>query len=57
MPLLRNNRAFVELNIVSYMGAPFHVGAPDISMGAICAVDRHEGRWSKDEVAIILLAT
>lgn len=57
MPLLRNNRAFVELNIVSYMGAPVHVGAPDISMGAICAVDRHEGRWSKDEVAIILLAT
>jgi GAF domain-containing protein len=41
---------------VSYMGAPVHGDVPDISTGAICVVDRHERRWSEDEVAIILLA-
>ena len=56
MPLLRDNRAFAELNIVSYLGAPVHGDEPDISTGAICVVDRHERRWSEDEVAIILLA-
>jgi GAF domain-containing protein len=55
-PLLWDNRAFAELNIVAYLGAPIHEGSADISTGAICAVDRHERQWTEDEVAIILLA-
>jgi GAF domain-containing protein len=55
-PLLRDNRAFAELNIVSYLGAPVHANESDVSTGTICAVDQKERHWSEDDVAIIVLA-
>ena len=55
-PLLRENRAFAELNIVSYMGAPIHLDQSDVPTGALCAVDQHERRWNEDEIAILVIA-
>ena len=55
-PLLRDNRAFAELNIVSYLGAPIHDAQNGHSMGTICAVDQHQRLWEENEIAVMVKA-
>jgi GAF domain-containing protein len=55
-PLLRESRAFAELNIVAYMGAPIHFDEVYAPTGAICAVNHRERHWNEDEIATILMA-
>lgn len=51
-PLLRGNRAVSELNIAAYLGAPVHRPA-GTAIGAICAVEFHQRRWSEAEIRFV----
>ncbi|MEP1935061.1 MAG: GAF domain-containing protein [Paracoccaceae bacterium] len=53
-PLLRQNKAFPELGVTSYVGAPIHEGGNPV--GAVCAVELKQRRWSKDEVDLMVAA-
>lgn len=51
-PLMRGNRAVSELNVAAYIGAPVHV-PPGTPIGAICALEFHQRRWSENDVRFI----
>ena len=54
-PLLKDNLAFAELNVVAYLGAPIHV-ADGSAMGAICALQNSRRRWHEEDISFILSA-
>lgn len=51
-PLLRGNRAVTELNVAAYIGVPIHA-QPGKAMGALCAVEFHQRRWTEEDVTLI----
>ena len=53
-PLLRDNKAFPELGITSYVGAPIH--DENKPVGAICAIELKQRRWMTEEVDLMVMA-
>ena len=54
-PLLKENLAFAELGIASYLGAPVHTDE-GVAVGALCAIDLRKRRWTEREKAIVCSA-
>lgn len=54
-PLLKGNLAFAELGVVAYLGAPVRQ-RDGKAVGAICALERCQRRWSDKDVELIMLA-
>ena len=52
---LTSNKAIPEFGIGAYLGAPIHVQEHK-AMGAICALEFHERRWSSEDIRIIMAA-
>ena len=54
-PLLKGNRAVSELSLAAYLGAPVH-DADGKALGAICAFETRQRRWSEQEISYVLTA-
>ena len=54
-PLLKNSIVISELLIAAYIGAPIHVQEGK-AIGAICALERHQRRWSSSDIELITKA-
>lgn len=51
-PLVRDNLAIRDLNVVAYLGIP--VTAPDgTALGALCAIESQPRAWSKDDISVL----
>ena len=51
-PLVRDNLAIPELNVIAYLGVPF--SSPDGTiLGALCAIDTKPRTWSKVDVNVL----
>jgi GAF domain-containing protein len=51
-PLLRDNPAIVERDLIAYAGIPL-VDADDNVLGVLCAIDNKPRRWREDDVATL----
>ncbi len=51
-PLVRDNLAIRDLNVVAYLGAPIF-GADGTPLGALCVIDGSPRDWSDEEVRIL----
>jgi len=49
-PLVRDNLAIRDLNVVAYLGIPV-TGPDDTALGALCAIDSKPRAWSTDEIS------
>jgi len=52
-PLLQANPVIPEFGLGAYLGAPIHVQEGK-AMGALCALEFHERRWTSDDIRLIL---
>jgi PAS domain S-box-containing protein len=51
-PLVKDNRAVADLNVVAYAGVPL-VTAGGFALGSLCAIDHKPREWTDDEVGIL----
>ena len=51
-PLLANNLAVRDLNVVAYAGQPIKAGGDKV-IGSLCAIDGHPRSWTFDELATL----
>lgn len=51
-PLVRNNPALVELNVVAYAGVPL-TNSDGETLGAFCAIDKKAHNWTDAQVAVL----
>ena len=51
-PLVRDNLAILDLNVVAYAGIPL-VTADGHALGSFCAIDHHPRRWTERELATL----
>ena len=51
-PLVRDNLAVPDLNVVAYAGAPL-VDADGQVIGSLCAIDGRPRQWSADDLAVL----
>lgn len=51
-PLVRENLAIRDLNVIAYAGVPLKTSDGQI-LGSLCAIDSQPRRWSDDDVAIL----
>jgi two-component sensor histidine kinase len=52
-PLLRDNLAIRDLNVIAYLGVPLF--SPDgMPLGSFCAIDSQPRAWSNDEIEIMM---
>jgi signal transduction histidine kinase/CheY-like chemotaxis protein len=49
-PLVRDNPATSELDVVAYLGIPLHARCGQV-LGTICAIDTEVREWSEDDIA------
>jgi serine phosphatase RsbU (regulator of sigma subunit) len=52
-PLVRDNRAVVDLQVVAYAGMPL-VDADGQVIGSLCAIDSRPRRWTDDDLAVLV---
>ncbi len=51
-PLVAENKAIVDLNVMAYLGVPIH--APDReTLGALCVIDDKPRKWSDRDIAVL----
>jgi serine phosphatase RsbU (regulator of sigma subunit) len=53
VPLLRDNLAVSELEVVAYAGMPL-VDVEDRVIGSLCAIDGSPRRWTDDDLAVLV---
>ena len=51
-PLMRGNLAVSKFNVAAYIGAPVHVENGE-AMGAVCAIEFHQRRWTEEDIRFI----
>lgn len=51
-PLVRNNPAITELDVIAYAGMPI-VTSEGLALGSFCAIDTKPKHWTQDDLAIL----
>jgi len=51
-PLLKNNRAVDELNVIAYLGIPLRTKTGEV-LGSFCVIDSQPRQWGVEEVSLL----
>ncbi|MEM9059881.1 MAG: GAF domain-containing protein [Pseudomonadota bacterium] len=51
-PLVRDNLAVTELNVIAYLGVPI-MGPDGRPIGAVCVIESNERHWTDDDLATL----